>query len=104
MFKRMRCLTAMFLLLPLQLAVAQQQAQRDFSNVQVRTLKITDSLYMLSGAGGNVGVSVGNDGVIIVDTDFKQMSTKIDAAIKKISDKPVRFVIDTHWHLDHAGG
>jgi cyclase len=104
MFKRIFSLTAMFLILPVQLTTAQQQPERDFSNVQVKTLKITDSLYMLSGAGGNVGVSVGDDGVIIVDTDFKQMSEKIDAAIKKLSDKPVRFVIDTHWHLDHAGG
>jgi glyoxylase-like metal-dependent hydrolase (beta-lactamase superfamily II) len=85
-------------------ARAQQQPERDFSHIQVKTLKITDSLYMLSGAGGNVGVSVGDDGVIIVDTDFKQMSAKIDAALKKLSNKPVRFVIDTHWHLDHAGG
>jgi cyclase len=96
--------TVLFLMLSLHLATAQQQPQRDFSNVQVNSLKITDSLYMLTGAGGNVAVSIGDDGIIMIDTDFKQMSAKIDAAIKKLSDKPVRFVIDTHWHLDHAGG
>ena len=98
------CGLLLCLFLSVRIASAQEGAQRDFSKIEVKTLKINDSLYMLSGAGGNVGVDVGEDGVAIVDSDFKQMSEKIDAAIKKITDKPLRYLIDTHWHLDHAGG
>ena len=104
MRNRYLCVLSLCLFLCAQFVSAQEGAQRDFSKVEVKAQRINDSLYMLSGAGGNVGVSVGEDGVAIVDSDFKQMSEKIDAAIKKLSDKPLRYLIDTHWHLDHAGG
>jgi len=104
MHVRYLCVFSVCLLLSAEIVSAQEGPQRDFSKVEVKTQKIADALYMLSGAGGNVGVSVGEDGVAIVDSDFKQMSEKIDAAIKKLSDKPLRYLIDTHWHLDHAGG
>ena len=81
--------------------VAQQQ---DFSSVQVETQKISGNIYMLVGAGGDVAVSIGDDGILMVDTEFAPMSEKIEAALKKLSDKPLRFVVDTHWHLDHASG
>jgi cyclase len=77
---------------------------RDFSKVQVKVQKVAGTVYMLQGAGGNIGVSVGNDGLLMVDTEFAQIAEKIDAALKQLSPRPPRFVIDTHWHQDHTGG
>src|SRR3954454_18675549 len=82
-------------------AVAQQQ---DFSKVEIKAQKVADGVYMLSGAGGNIGVSVGDDGIVIVDDQFAPLAPKIQAALKGITDKPVRFVINTHYHGDHTGG
>ena len=82
-------------------AFAQQQ---DFSKVQVKVTKVAGSVYMLEGAGGNIGVSVGDDGIVIVDDQFAPLADRIQAALKGITDKPVRFVINTHWHFDHTGG
>ncbi len=89
-----------FLCLMVGVAVAQQ----DFSKVQVKVEKVAGSVYMLTGAGGNIGVSVGDDGIVIVDDQYAPMADKIQAALKGIADKPVRFVINTHWHMDHVGG
>jgi len=60
-------------------------------------------LYMLQGKGGNIGVSAGADGVFIIDDDFAEMGPALEAALAAISEQPVRFVVNTHWHLDHAG-
>lgn len=76
----------------------------DFSKVQIKAEKVSGSVYMLTGAGGNIGVSVGDDGIVIVDDQFAPLATKIQAALKGISDRPVRFVINTHYHGDHTGG
>ena len=78
--------------------------QQNFDSVVIKTTKITNSVYMLEGSGGNIGVLVGNDGIILVDDQFGPLSEKIKEALKAISDKPVKFVINTHYHLDHAGG
>jgi glyoxylase-like metal-dependent hydrolase (beta-lactamase superfamily II) len=83
------------------LAFAQQQ---DFSKVVIKVHKVSGNVYMLEGAGGNIGVSVGDDGIVIVDDQFAPMAEKIRAALKGITDKPLRFVINTHYHSDHAGG
>jgi cyclase len=83
---------------------AQQQPLPDFSKVQIQTRKVAGHIYMLVGAGGNIAVSAGNDGLLMVDTEYPPMFDKIEAALKELSDKPLRFVIDTHWHLDHASG
>lgn len=77
---------------------------QNFDSVQIKTTKLTESIYMLEGSGGNIGVLVGNDGIIIIDDQFAPLSEKIKAALSKISAKPVRFVINTHFHGDHAGG
>ena len=70
----------------------------------VKTVKITDKIYMLVGNGGNIGVSVGEDGTLIIDDQFAPLADKIKAALKELgSDKP-RFVLNTHWHGDHTGG
>lgn len=73
-------------------------------NVTIKTTKLTDSIYMLEGSGGNIAVSVGLDGVFIVDDQFAPLTEKIKEAISRISDKPIKFVINTHWHSDHTGG
>jgi cyclase len=82
-------------------AVAQQQ---NFDAVQIDAVKVTDNIYMLVGAGGNVTVQFGPEGVLVVDASYAPMSAKILAQIKKLSDQPIRYVIDTHVHGDHIGG
>ncbi|HSE48599.1 MAG TPA: MBL fold metallo-hydrolase [Terriglobales bacterium] len=87
------------------LAAALVAAQdRDFSKVEIKAEKVSDGVYMLTGAGGNIGVSVGEDGIVIIDDQFAPLAPKIQAALKGISDKPVRFVLNTHYHGDHTGG
>ena len=77
---------------------------KTFDSVQIKTIKITDKIYMLEGDGGNIGVLVGKDGIVIIDDQFAPLSEKIKTALKAINDKPVRFVINTHFHGDHVGG
>ena len=77
---------------------------RDFSKVEIKATKVAGTVHMLQGAGGNIGVSAGEDGIVIVDDQFAPLADKIRAALKGISDKPIRFVINTHWHPDHVGG
>ena len=79
-------------------------AQNDFSKVQIKVHKVAGNVYMLEGAGGNIGVSVGDDGIVIVDDQYAPLADKIREALKGIADKPVRFVINTHYHGDHTGG
>jgi glyoxylase-like metal-dependent hydrolase (beta-lactamase superfamily II) len=73
-------------------------------NVTVSTTKLTNNTYMLKGSGGNILVSVGQDGVFMVDDQFAPLTEKIKQAISNITDQPVKFVINTHWHSDHTGG
>ncbi len=79
-------------------------AQQDFSKVEIKVTKVAGSVYMLEGAGGNIGVSAGEDGIVIVDDQFAPLAPKIKEALKGISDKPLKFVINTHFHGDHTGG
>ena len=79
-------------------------AQRDFSGVEIRTIPVADGVYMLMGSGGNIGLSVGEDGPFVVDDQFAGLTEKILAAIAAVSDGSVRFVLNTHWHGDHTGG
>jgi glyoxylase-like metal-dependent hydrolase (beta-lactamase superfamily II) len=77
---------------------------QDFSKVQMKVTKVAGSVYMLEGAGGNIGASVGDDGIVVVDDQYAPLADKIQAALKGITDRPVRFVINTHYHEDHTGG
>lgn len=70
----------------------------------ITTHKVTDNIYMLEGRGGNIGVSVGDDGVLVIDTQYANMAKPIRDAIKKLSKKDIAFIINTHFHGDHAGG
>src|SRR5262252_2586004 len=86
------------------LAVVSGQAQTDFSKVEIKVQKVAGTVYMLEGAGGNIGASVGDDGIVVVDDEFLPLADKIEAALKGIADKPVKVVLNTHWHGDHTGG
>ena len=79
-------------------------AQQNFDDVQIEVIDVAEGLHMLVGQGGNIGVSTGGDGVFVVDDQFAPLTEKILAAIGGISDAPVRFLVNTHWHFDHTGG
>nr|WP_254305838.1 MBL fold metallo-hydrolase [Sphingopyxis sp. BSNA05] len=76
----------------------------DFDKAEIKTQKVADGLYVLFGLGGNIAVSVGKDGTLIVDDQFPQLMPKIKAALKEIGSEDVDFVVNTHWHFDHADG
>jgi glyoxylase-like metal-dependent hydrolase (beta-lactamase superfamily II) len=99
----MRRLALLFLFCAAVFAAAQDQ---DFSKVQIKVTKVSGNIYMLEGAGGNIAASVGEDGIVIVDDQYAPLADKIAGALKGIgvTDKPVRFVINTHYHGDHTGG
>jgi len=79
-------------------------AQRDFSKTEIKTTEVAGGIYMLEGAGGNIGLSIGQDGAFVIDDQFAPLSEKIMAAIQSLTDKPVEFVLNTHHHGDHTGG
>lgn len=86
------------------LLAALPAASQDFSKVEIRSRKLADTVWMLTGSGGNIGVSAGEDAVFLVDDQYAPLTEKIRAALAAISPKPVRFVLNTHWHSDHTGG
>lgn len=86
------------------ICVALSNAQSRFDDVVIKTNKVTDNIYMLEGSGGNIGVFVGEDGVFMIDDQYAPLSDKIKAAIKALSDKEIKYLVNTHWHGDHAGG
>ena len=87
------------------LALAADDEADKFKDVQIETVNVADGIYMLVGQGaGNIGVSVGDDGVFLIDDQYAPLTAKIKAAVAKLSGRPVRFVINTHWHGDHTGG
>lgn len=85
-------------------AATSLMAQDDFSKVEVKATKVAGTVYMLTGAGGNIGASVGDDGIVLIDDQYAPLAPKIEAALKTISTKPLRFVLNTHYHGDHTGG
>jgi cyclase len=93
------------LLAPLLLTATAAFAQdQDFSKVEMKTVPVSGSVSMLQGSGGNIGVLVGADGVLIVDDEYAPLVPKIKAAVAALNPKPIRFVVNTHWHGDHTGG
>ncbi len=79
-------------------------AQRDFSEVEIKTTHVSENVYMIEGKGGNIGVSAGADGVLLVDDQFAPLAEKIRAALKKLGEGKLKFVLNTHFHGDHVGG
>lgn len=88
-------------LLPSTFARAQD---RDFSKVEIKVTPVAGKIFMLQGSGGNIGVSAGPDGLLIVDDQYAPLSDKIHAALKGLSDGKLKFILNTHWHGDHVGG
>src|SRR5258706_6853234 len=91
-------------LVALALLASTAPAQQDFNKVEIKVQKVAGSVYMLTGAGGNIGVSIGDDGIVIVDDQFAPLAPKIKEALHGITEKPVKFVLNTHYHGDHTGG
>jgi len=77
---------------------------QNFDTITIKTTKVAGSVYMLEGSGGNIGVLIGNDGIIIIDDQFAPLSEKIKKALGVLSNKPLKFIINTHYHDDHADG
>ncbi|MGA9883855.1 MAG: MBL fold metallo-hydrolase [Candidatus Acidiferrales bacterium] len=99
----MRKVCLVFLLMLPGLALAQQP--QDFSKVQVKITKVAGNVYLLQGSGGNIAASVGDDGILLVDTEYAPLGDKILAALNSVAPgKQVRYVINTHYHTDHTGG
>jgi glyoxylase-like metal-dependent hydrolase (beta-lactamase superfamily II) len=93
---------AAFLAAVVPAAAAQQQ--QDFSKVEVKATKLADNFFTLEGQGGTIGALVGPDGVFLVDSQFAPLTEKIVAAIKQLTDRPIKFLVNTHQHPDHTGG
>jgi glyoxylase-like metal-dependent hydrolase (beta-lactamase superfamily II) len=102
MMRRFASLAAFLLFAAL--PVLTQQAQPDWDKVQIKLEKLDNYVYLVQGFGGNIGAYVGDDGIVLIDTEQVQLGPKIEAALKTISDKPVKYVLNTHWHGDHTGG
>lgn len=79
-------------------------AQRNFDQVQIQPQKLSDNIYVLFGSGGNIGLSLGEDGAFIIDDQFAPLTDKINQAITDLGGGSVQFVVNTHWHGDHTGG
>ena len=79
-------------------------AQMDFARIKIKTTHVAGNIYMLEGAGGNIGASVGSDGILLIDDQFAPLAEKIRNALKELSDEPLKFLINTHFHGDHTGG
>lgn len=94
-----RALLLIFCLLLPTLALSQ-----DFDNIQITTIPVRDNIYVLQGSGGNIGVSIGDDGTLIIDDQFAPLTDKIETAIAELTDKPVTFVVNSHFHYDHSDG
>lgn len=90
----------LFVALSAQIAFAQQ----DWSKVEIKSTKVNGNVYMLQGSGGNIGVSVGGDGILIVDDQYAPLADKIKAALKTLGEGKLKFILNTHWHGDHTGG
>ncbi len=79
-------------------------AQTDWDDVEVKTVKVAEGIYMLEGRGGNIGLCTGADGAFLVDDQYAPLTGKIKAAIAEVSENEVKFLLNTHWHGDHTGG
>ena len=78
--------------------------QQDFNKVQIETIPVAKGVYILVGSGGNIGLSVGQDGAFLIDDQYAPLTDRILKAISAVTDQPVRFLVNTHWHGDHTGG
>jgi len=98
----MKKLLFVFAIIPISLLGTRTYAQ-DFSKVEIKVTKVAGNVYMLEGSGGNIGVSVGPDGILIVDDQFAPLADKIKAALKTLGEGKLKFILNTHYHGDHTG-
>src|SRR6202795_1931359 len=99
-----RQLTAILVLMAAMAVSASAQGQPDFSKVEVKISEIAPNLYTLEGQGGTMGALVGPDGVFVVDAQFAPLTEKLVAAIRRVTEVPVKYLVNTHVHGDHTGG
>ena len=85
-------------------APAAAQAQQDWSNVEIRVERVAPGVAVLFGRGGNIGLSYGNDGNVLIDDQYAPLTERILTAVRTVDPDPIRFVVNTHWHPDHTGG
>lgn len=97
----MKLILALFVFMAVPLVTV---AQTDYSKVEIKVTRVNGNVYMLEGAGGNIGVSVGEDGILIVDDQFAPLAEKIRAALRTLGEGKLKFILNTHWHGDHTGG
>ena len=102
--RRHQCLKSLVLFLSSLTLASSVFAQQDFSSVEIIPHHVAGSVYYLEGRGGNIGLSIGEDGIIMIDDQFAPLTEKIVAAIRSLSDGEIRFLINTHVHGDHTGG
>jgi len=102
--RRHQCLKSLVLFLSSLTLASSVFAQQDFSSVEIIPRHVAGSVYYLEGRGGNIGLSIGEDGIIMIDDQFAPLTEKIVAAIRSLSDGEIRFLINTHVHGDHTGG
>src|SRR5262245_43972929 len=95
---------AVFVLMFALSAVLALQQQHDFSKVEIKTIPVRGNVHMLEGLGGNIGVSAGEDGILIVDSQFAPLADKIRVALKNLNSGKLKFLLNTHYHGDHTGG
>ncbi|MBK7998774.1 MAG: MBL fold metallo-hydrolase [Verrucomicrobia bacterium] len=100
----MKRISFLSLIATLSLGVSTASAQRDFSKVEIKATPVAGNIHMLEGQGGNIAVSTGPDGVLMVDNQFAPLAEKITSAIEKLDHGPIKFVLNTHLHGDHTGG
>lgn len=93
-----------FLVFPVLLTLSVFVFSQDIEKIQIATTKLSDGVYMLTGAGGNIGACTGPDGILLIDSQFPQVHEKIVSALAAISPGPVRFLCNTNWHYDHVSG
>lgn len=100
----MRTGSATVLIAALACLASRAAAQTNLDTVQVRSQLVAPGVYVLQGAGGNIGLAVGEDAVFVVDDQYAPLTPRILEAVARITPRPVRFVVNTHWHFDHTGG
>lgn len=93
-----------FTLLAAILVFSISYGQRDWSSVKITSEKLSENIYVLFGSGGNIGLAIGQENAYLIDDQFSPLSNKILEHVKTITDKPVKWVLNTHWHGDHTGG
>jgi len=100
----MRRYIFIFKVLVVVLFASMASAEKDYSEVEIKVVPVSGSVYMLEGSGGNIGVSVGSDGILMVDDQFEPLAGKIREALKKLGQEKPQFILNTHWHRDHTSG